>query len=58
MTMACRRVISRSRTNGEVEKVLIAIICPNVRCNKTRDVFFLELEYLFHSFKIRDSMLY
>jgi hypothetical protein len=46
MTMACRRVISRSRTNGEVEKVLIAIICPNVRCNKTRDVFFfLELEY-------------
>jgi hypothetical protein len=57
MTMACRRVISRSRTNGEVEKVLIAIICPNVRCNKTRDVFFFGIR-IFHSFKIRDSMLY
>jgi hypothetical protein len=42
MTMACRGEISRSRTNGEAVKVLIAIICLNVRCNKTRDVFFLN----------------
>jgi hypothetical protein len=45
MTMACRREISRSRTNGEAEKVLIAIICPQCKMQQDQRCFFFELEH-------------